>query len=172
MRANGWPTAQRLRALVLVVGEDEVEPPAVDPELRPELLRGHRGALDVPARATDAPWRLPGRVLALLRRLPEREVAWILLGRVRLLLLDLVGPLPRERAVRPEPLDPEVDVPVDRVGVARREQLPIIAMISGIVSVASGCESGMPEAERRSVLEVPARRLDRARSALSPGAAS
>ena len=39
------------------------------------------------------------RVLARLVRLPEREVARILLERVRLLLLHLVRPLPREPAV-------------------------------------------------------------------------
>ena len=51
----------------------------MDPELRPELLRRHRRALDVPARTPDAPRRLPRRVLPVLRRLPEREVARILL---------------------------------------------------------------------------------------------
>ena len=65
----------------------------------PRAPSRHRRALDVPAGPADAPRRLPRRVLALLGRLPEREVARVLLARVRLLLLDLVGPLARERAV-------------------------------------------------------------------------
>ena len=46
-----------------------------------------------------APRRVPRGVLARLRRLPEREVARILLQRVRLLLLHLIGALPGERTV-------------------------------------------------------------------------
>src|SRR4029079_5266229 len=95
----------------------------VDPELRPELLRRHRGALDVPAGTTDAPRRLPGGVLTLLRRLPESEVPRILLRRFRPLPLDLVGPLAGERAVALEAGDAEVDVPVDRVRVPGGDQL-------------------------------------------------
>ena len=74
------PDRQRLRALVLVMREDEVEPATVDPELRAELLRGHRRAFDVPPGAADPPGRLPRGVLALLRRLPEGEVARVLLA--------------------------------------------------------------------------------------------
>ena len=46
----------RLRELVLVVREAEIEPTAVDLELRSEMLRRHRGALDVPSRSSRAPW--------------------------------------------------------------------------------------------------------------------
>ena len=62
-------------------------------------------------------------VLARLVRLPEREVARILLARVRLLLLDLVGPLPREAAVLRPARDAEVDVAVDLVGEAALDQV-------------------------------------------------
>ena len=83
--------------LVLVVGEDQVGAAAVDLEVHAEDLLGHRRALDVPARAPAAPGRVPGGVLALLARLPEREVLGRLLelgGVVALALLHLV-----ERAV-------------------------------------------------------------------------
>ena len=51
----------RLRALVLVMREDEVEPTAVDQELGPERLLGHRRALDVPAGPARAPRASPTR---------------------------------------------------------------------------------------------------------------
>ncbi len=112
--------------------------------------------------AADAPGRLPRRVLALLRRLPEREVARVLLARVRLLLLDLVGPLARRgrrsprsgrrgsRRRRPtayacprgEQLLDQRDDLRHRLG---RERLRV----------------RHPEAEAVGVLEVPARRLER-----------
>ena len=148
----------RLRDLVLVVREDEVEPAAVDLERRPEQLLGHHGALDVPAGAPAAPRRVPPRVLAGLVRLPEREVARILLARVRLLILDLVGPLTGESAVPVELRDAVVDVAVDLVRVAARDQLldrgdhlrDHLARLRLVV--------GHAEAEVARVLEVPLRR--------------
>src|SRR5581483_8996410 len=102
----------RLRNLVLVMREDEVEPAAVDLERGPEDLLGHHRALDVPARTAVAPGRVPPRVLGRgLVRLPEREVARILLERARLLaLLDLIGALAGEPAVVGKARDAEVDV--------------------------------------------------------------
>src|SRR5439155_26214176 len=106
-----------------MVWEDEVEPAAVDLEARAEeLLREHR-ALDVPPRPAAPPGRVPGRVLALLVRLPEGEVPWILLQGVRLLLLDLVRPVAGEAAVLREARDAEVDVAPDRVGVLGVDEL-------------------------------------------------
>ena len=162
----------RLRDLVLVVREDEVEPAAVDLEDRPEQLLGHHGALDVPARPAASPRRVPGRVLARLVRLPEREVARILLERVRLLLLDLVGPLARELAVVGEARDAEVDVALDRVGEARARRAPRSrATICGTISVAFGSSSGMPRP--RSPVSSRYQAVARSASAaLSPGAAS
>src|SRR5919197_101573 len=95
------PERARLRQLVLVVREDEVEAAAVDLEGGPEELLGHNRALDVPARPATAPGRLPRRVLAGLVRLPEREVPRILLQRVRLLVLvhEAVRALVRELPV-------------------------------------------------------------------------
>src|SRR6185295_10973051 len=63
-----------LRALVLVVREDQVEAAAVDVEILAELRARHRRALDVPARPPAAPGRIPRGVLVRLVRLPEREV--------------------------------------------------------------------------------------------------
>ena len=63
------------------------------------------------------------RVLVRLVGLPEREVARILLQRVRLLLLDLIGSLTRQRPVRRERRNAEVDVPVDGVRVTAVDEL-------------------------------------------------
>src|SRR5207249_10937377 len=81
----------RLRDLVLVMREHEVEPSAMDLEYRAEVLLGHRGALDVPAGSPRAPRRVPARVLALLVRLPQRKVARVFLQRALLFLLGGVA---------------------------------------------------------------------------------
>src|SRR4029077_8629269 len=85
---------ERLRELVLVMREYEVETAAVDLEDGPERVLGPHRALDVPAGRALSQRRVPGGVLAGLVGLPEREIARILHQRVRLLLLDLVGALP------------------------------------------------------------------------------
>ncbi len=72
----------RLGQLVLVVGEAEVDPAAVDVEGRTEVLRGHGGALDVPPRPARAVGRRPRRGLGLeglLPALPQCEVARVAL---------------------------------------------------------------------------------------------
>ncbi|KFI49709.1 hypothetical protein BBIA_1244, partial [Bifidobacterium biavatii DSM 23969] len=71
----------RLRHLVLVMGETQVETAAVDVEHVLEITVAHRRAFDVPARATHAERRVPARVerIGVLRRLPQREVARIML---------------------------------------------------------------------------------------------
>ena len=56
-------------------------------------------------------------------RLPKREVARILLAWVRLLLLDLVGPLPAQPSVLGISLDAEVDVAVGLVGEPSLDKL-------------------------------------------------
>ena len=150
------PERPRLGELVLVVGEDEVEPAAVDLERR---------ARAVSSAITEHSMCQPGRpspqgegqrgVLAGLRRLPEREVARVLLARVRLAVLDLVGALPREPAVVGEARDPEVDVAVDRVGEAALDELlderddlrDVLGHLRQVV--------GQPEPEIADVLEVP-----------------
>ena len=110
----------RLRDLVLVVGEDEVRAAAVDVEVEPKELLGHRGALDVPPRPPGSPGRVPRRVLTLLLRLPEGEVARILLQRevgvVALALVHLVLGAVRELAVLGKARDAEIDVAAGLVG--------------------------------------------------------
>src|ERR1044072_3201303 len=82
---EGPARSARLGQLVLVVGKAQVEPPAVDLELGPQVLLRHGRALDVPAWAARPPGRVPLGVLVGLRRLPERKVAWIFLPVARLL---------------------------------------------------------------------------------------
>jgi class 3 adenylate cyclase len=72
-----------LRALVLVMWEDEIVAAAVDVESLAEDLERHRGALDVPTRPAGTPRRRPFG-LARFRGLPEREVE-----RAALLFVDL-----------------------------------------------------------------------------------
>src|SRR5438477_8482995 len=138
--------------------EDEVEAAAVDLEARAEeLLREHR-ALDVPPRPAAPPGRVPGRVLALLVRLPESEVARILLQGVRLLLLDLVRPLAGKTAVLREACDPEVDVALDRVGMPGVDELVDEAHDLGDMVGDLRHRVGHAESERARVGEVPLRR--------------
>src|SRR4051794_27775104 len=103
--------------------EAEVEPAAVDLERRAERVLGHHRAFDVPTRPAGSPGRLPGRVLAGLRGLPEREVLRGALERVRLLRLHVREPLPRELTVVRIARDAEIDVAVCRVRVAAFDQL-------------------------------------------------
>ena len=111
-----------LRDLVLVVREDEVRSAAVQLERDAEHGLGHRRALDVPAGPAVAPGRLPVGVLALLARLPEREVLGRLLqlgGVVALALLHLLQRAVRELAVAGEGGHAEVHVAAALVGVIR-----------------------------------------------------
>src|SRR6059058_3404645 len=101
--------------------EDQIVAAAVDLEDRAEELLGHGRAFDVPARATGPPRRLPDGVLALLVRLPEREVPRVLLQLIAFCLLgrivqSLVIPLAAGKAaVFGEPRDTEIDVPAGRI---------------------------------------------------------
>src|SRR5207249_1049957 len=70
---EGAEGAQRLRALVGVVGKDQIDAAAVDVELGAQVAPRHGRALDVPARAARAPRRRPRRLTGL-GRLPQREV--------------------------------------------------------------------------------------------------
>src|SRR5204862_6634878 len=88
-------------------------------------LLGHRRALDVPAGAPAPPRRVPRGVLALLLRLPEREVQRVLLavGALdALALAHLVDRAVADRAVRVVGAHAEVDVAVDRVRAATLDQ--------------------------------------------------
>src|SRR5262245_63533548 len=91
-----------LRDLALMVRKDQVLAAAVEIEGHPEVLHGHRGALDVPARASRAPRALP-RGLARLGALPQREIAWVALALVHFhagARQEAVEVLAREPAVR------------------------------------------------------------------------
>ena len=148
-----------LRQLVLVVREDQVEAPSVDLEHRTEERLRHRRALDVPARAPRPPGGIPEGVLVGLVPLPEREVPGVLLAGVGLLLLDLVGPLPREPPVLGEPADPEVDVTLGLVGEAPGEEL---LDQRDLLADGLGCprlDVRPSKAEAVGVLDVPGSRL-------------
>ncbi len=97
----------------------------MDLEAHAQQLLGHRRALDVPARATPAPGRVPRRVLPLLLGLPEREVQRVLLAIGPfdpLALVEVVELAVRERPVVGVGAHAEVDVAVDRVGGVALDQ--------------------------------------------------
>ena len=170
------PRAARLRDLVLVVREDEVEPAAVDLERRPEVLLGHRRALDVPTGSTAPPRRVPPRVLVLLVPLPEREVARALLQRGLLFLLGriahgvFVEPA-REQAVVGKAVDTEVDVAAGRVREVELDQLLDQRDDLGNRLRRLRLVVGAAQAEVLRVLDVPLRRVSRELRAPFPGAA-
>ena len=112
--------------LVLVMGKDEVGAAAVDRERGAQLRLGHRRALDVPAGAPRPPRGVPAGVLALLARLPKREVERVLLQRGRAGLLTLVhvlGPPVREFPVPLEAPNPKVDVAPGLIRVSGLDQI-------------------------------------------------
>ena len=113
----------------------------------------------MPTRTAATPGRLPRCVLARLVRLPEREVARILLERVRLLLLDLVGPLAGKPPVPGIARDAEVHVAFDRVRVLALDELLDEADDLGNHLARLGLVVGHPQAEAAGVLEVPRRHL-------------
>ncbi len=123
------PGRARLGLLVLVVREAQVDATAVDVEGRAEVLRRHRGALDVPAGTARTPWRGPGGRLGLglLGALPQREVARVALA-TRIGVgrgLHVVEALTRQLAVGRPRAHVEVDVPgavLADVGVAARDE--------------------------------------------------
>ena len=115
-----------LGQLVLVVGEHQVQATAMDVEGGAQVLGGHGGAFQVPARAARPPRRLPER-LAGLRALPEREVAGISFGVVGVGVVGgphVVQALPGQRAVGRPGADVEVDVAARRIRVAAVDQPP------------------------------------------------
>ena len=91
IRASGTPAGGLgLGDLVLVVGEDEVEPPPWIAKSAPSSFSAiAEHSMCQPGRPV-APGRVPAGVLALLVRLPEREVERVLLERRGARLLALV----------------------------------------------------------------------------------
>ncbi len=160
----------RLRDLVLVVREDEVEPAAVDLELRSEVLLRHDRALDVPARPPASPGRVPGRVLvAASCAFQSAKSRGSSLRGVRLLLFDLVEPLrpraarsPERRATR------KYTSPPDSYAKPRStSSLDHRDLISETVSTARRLDVRSSEAEVARVLDVPARGVARRARALA-----
>ena len=106
-------------------GKTRSMPPPWMSNSEPQQLLGHRRALDVPARPAAPPRRVPRRVLALLVRLPEREVERVLfqVGAFdALALVHLVDVAARQRAVLGQRAHAEVDVAAGRVGVPALDQ--------------------------------------------------
>ena len=115
-----------LGEFVLVVGEHQVQAAAMDVERGAQVLGGHSGAFQVPARAARPPRRLPER-LAGLRALPQGEVAGIPFGIVGVGVVGgphVIQALPGQRAVRRPGADVEVDVTAGGVRVAAADQPP------------------------------------------------
>src|SRR6185436_10074066 len=95
-------------------------------------------------------------VLVGLVRLPEGEVARVLLARVRLLLLHLVGPLAREAAVVGKAVDAEVDVTLGLVGATGVDQRLDHAYLPGDGLDRGRLDVRATEPEPVGVLDVPA----------------
>ena len=70
--------AAALGELVLVVGEDQIQPAAVDVDRLAEMCADHCAAFDVPARATAPPRAVPADLLGR-ARLPQHEVGAVAL---------------------------------------------------------------------------------------------
>src|SRR5713101_6473789 len=107
-----------LRDLVLVVREDVVDAARVDVEAVAEVLRAHRGTLDVPARETRSPRRVPDERAAGLALLPEREVRGLALMWIDLdahATLQCLADVARELPVSGEELHRVVDRSLDLV---------------------------------------------------------
>src|SRR5262245_66159920 len=113
--------AARLRDLVLVMWEDEIDAATVDVELFAEVPPGHRRALDVPAGPSlhlDAAWRWPSG-LAWLGRLPQDEVHGIALVRRNVhagACKEFIERAPRKTAVAFHRCDGEQDVILLHIG--------------------------------------------------------
>ena len=116
-----------LRDFVLVVREDQIHAAAVQVDRRfPQQPQRHGGALDVPARPAGSDPEVPRR-LAGLGRLPQDEVARVLLG-IRVAVdagagLDALVVEPRELPVLGKRRDAEVDRPVGGIRVAALAEL-------------------------------------------------
>ena len=142
-----------------MVREAEVEAAAVDLELGAEVLLRHRRALDVPARASGPPGRVPLRVLVCLRRLPEGEVAGVFLQVARLLGDHVVRLRARERAVRGIGRHAEVDVAAGLVGEPAVDQLADESDDLRDDLGRARLDVGPAEPELVGVVDVPLRRL-------------
>src|SRR5205807_5735419 len=118
--------------------------------------------LDVPPRPPPPPGRIPRRVLALLVRLPEREVARVPLEFALLLLFGRVAPSLRVEPAGQRPVvrkgrDAEVHVPAGRVSVPALDEHLDEAHDPGDVLGRLRELVRLPEPEVAGVLQVPLR---------------
>ena len=122
------PERHRLRTLVLVMGELEVHPSAVEVEPLAEQPEAHDHALAVPTRATLPPGRWPRRLTGL-GELPQREVSRMPLGigtehfPLTATGEQIVEVLVGEQAVIGHRFDAEIHPVVGDVGAVTGDQL-------------------------------------------------
>ncbi len=159
-----------------MMGKPEVEAAAMDVEGVAQVLRRHRGALEMPARASCAPRRAPcrGLRLTLLVPLPQGEVPRVALAaRIGIRsVLHLVHALPGQLAVGRPGADVEVHVSrsvLCGIGVACVDQPLDQSMHLGDVPRGAGLVPGLsaPRARHRRSGR-PARTGRRARTRAPP----
>ena len=138
--------ALALGALTLVVRKHVVHAAGVDVQPLAQILRGHCGALDVPAGEAVAPRAGPEQHSARLCRLPKREVSRVALQRVGLrphALQQVAAGVAGQAAVVREAGHGEVDVAIHLVGVAPlheplRDSYHPVDVVRGAREVGSG----------------------------------
>ena len=153
--------ALALGDLVLVVGEDEVLPAAVQVDGLAQMGAAHGAALDVPAGAAHAVGAFPGR-LAGLGGLPDSEVGGVFLqvilhlaAQLAVAALQIVQLEVAELAVLRVALDAEVDVAVlGHIGVARVDQ--VLDDVQNLLDVlgGAGLDGGLFAVQTGGILEV------------------
>ena len=153
--------ALALGDLVLVVGEDEVLPAAVQVNGLAQMGAAHGAALDVPAGAAHAVGAFPGR-LAGLGGLPDSEVGGVFLqvilhlaAQLAVAALQIVQLEVAELAVLRVALDAEVDVAVlGHIGVAGVDQ--VLDDVQNLLDVlgGAGLDGGLFAVQTGGILEV------------------
>ncbi len=142
-RGKGPPARDGLGSLVLVVRENEIDPPAVQVEPLAQKVERHDHALGVPAGPTGTERRVPAR-LARFGLLPEREVDRRALLRVHLdtrTRLERVERLVGEQSVAVDLLDAQVhprrglvrETPIDQVGDQAHHRLDVLGGVRHVV---------------------------------------
>ena len=145
-----------LSDLVLMMGELQVLPAAVDVQCLAQIAVGHGGTLDVPARTALAPGGLPVR-LAGLRRLPQGKVHGVFLLLIHIdsgPCLQILQRLMGKAAVMAELFRPVVDISIGFIGIALVHQ-GLHHVNDGIhVLRGLGVDSSVVDAQRMGVLEI------------------
>src|SRR5438874_12454376 len=105
--------------------KDVVDAAGVEVEALAEVMRAHRGTLDVPAGEPWPPWRVPDQRPIRFGALPEREVRGVTLARIELgadPLPKCLADVPGKPSVAGEALDGEVHRPLDLVREPTRNE--------------------------------------------------